>query len=88
MTQEIEEIARVLSGTDEPIIGDTEFAEVCVSAFLKWKTGNADRELTAEDMRTVDTAELTGKLKDILDEILFGKDICSSAWWKEKSDEV
>lgn len=59
---------------------DEEFAETVVSV---WKRHNCgDNHLKEEDMQTFDVDAFASWIKGCLNEILFSKDICSSAWWK------
>ena len=75
-------IATWLANIDSNGASDEEFAETIVLSYMIWKTGNRNYQLTAEDMKNADTAELTGHIKMCLDEILFSEDADPSCWWK------
>lgn len=63
---------------------DEEFAETMVSLWKRHKGG--DNSLKVDDMKNFDVEAFTNWLKGCLKEILFSKEICSSAWWKRKPE--
>ena len=81
--QELLDVATRLSCTTEPNVNDIEFAEFCAATYLKWKKHDPEYIPTKEDMRTLDTDDLTKTLKTILDEIIFNPEIMDRAWWKQ-----
>ncbi len=76
------EVAAWLANADGKGASDVEFAEAIVLAYKMWNTGNPDAELDRTDMVECDTGKIAGKLKIILDEIIFDDDTDGSAWWK------
>ncbi len=80
-----EEVARwLMDGGDNAI--DVEFAETFVLMYKIYKEKPGDKEisLTKEDMTEADTQAIANMVKAILDEVLFSKEIDSSAWWKQE----
>lgn len=65
---------------------DEEFAEVFVGWYKNW-TGNPTR-VTAEEMRKADVNVIANKIRDILEEVIHSKIVCTSAWWKKKKYRV
>ena len=62
---------------------DEEFAETIVLAHKIWKTGDPEADLTKKDMVKANTEEIAANIKEILDEIIFSKEIDPSCWWKK-----
>lgn len=60
---------------------DVEFAEIFVAWYKNW-TGDP-RKVTVEDMRKADVNVIADKIRDILDEVIYSKEVCTSAWWKK-----
>lgn len=63
--------------------------ELTAAMVLAWKMHNNYRKinetyLTAYDMKNADSKEITSFLEDCLYEIIYSKEIDSSAWWKDK----
>lgn len=83
----IKEIATWLANVEGEGASDEEFAETLILAQKMRQTQNRDTFLTADDMNNADTADISGHIKDCLDEILFSEEMDSSCWWKAKKAE-
>ena len=83
----IKEIATWLANVEGEGASDEEFAETLILAQKMRQTQNKDTVLTADDMNNADTADISGHIKDCLDEILFSEEMDSSCWWKAKEPE-
>ena len=73
-------IARQLIDCD-----DVEFAEVFVAWFKMW-CGDKITYLSKADMIGADVDVITGKINDILNEVLFSEETVTYAWWKKGKD--
>ena len=62
---------------------DEEFTEVFVGWYKNW-TGDPT-PLIAEEMRKADVNVIADKIRDILEEVIHSKEICTSAWRKKKA---
>ena len=65
---------------------DEEYAETLVLTYIGWKRGvlMSEDELTKEDMTSIDPQDVSDMVYQCLDEILFGDEIDTDAWWKKE----
>ena len=78
-------VAEWLANRDGDGASDVEFAET----FVLWYKLQSNKEngLSIADMNQSDPAELCDLIKNILNEIIFGIENNTSAWWKQPPDE-
>ena len=78
------ELAQYLSSASGEC-SDEEFAELMVRIYRSLDDPKlATKPLTKEDMIGFNTDEFAKWIKNVLDEIIFSKEIDASAWWKQK----